>query len=323
MKKIVFLIVTFTILILGCSKPKVISIDRNTLLNDVKVLAHDSLSGRAFSKEGNLKAQQFILRSFQEIGLAPYFGDSLLQKFNYNFSGRLRQRVFPIEKPLDDLSNVTDTLVGGANIVGMIKGKQEKSIVITAHFDHLGVKNEKIYNGADDNASGTAALFTIARYFKNKNPNHHLIFAAVDGKEVGSLGAKHFLKYDTKKQQIKLNINMDMIAHSDYDPILFASGLHHFPELRDPLEAVESEDILFLFGHDDPDHKEQSDWTFSSDHSVFYKEGIPFIYFGVPDHKDYHRASDTYETINEDFYVEAVKIIISAIEHFDRELIEN
>jgi Zn-dependent M28 family amino/carboxypeptidase len=134
------------------------------------------------------------------------------------------------------------------------------------------------------------------------------------------LGAEHFLKNYNDKSNIVLNINLDMIAHSDYDPELFACGLYHYPYLRRPLETIHSEEIIFLFGHDDPDNKAQSDWTFSSDHRVFHKQNIPFIYFGVPDHKDYHRHTDTYSTINKEFYIEAVKIIIQAIENFDKKL---
>ncbi|MGK0447308.1 MAG: aminopeptidase-like protein, partial [Polaribacter sp.] len=70
------------------------------------------------------------------------------------------------------------------------------------------------------------------------------------------------------------------------------------------------------------ENKEQSDWTFSSDHRFFHEENIPFIYFGVEDHKDYHRSTDTYDNINPDFYIEAVKIIIQAIKNFDKFLID-
>lgn len=68
-----------------------------------------------------------------------------------------------------------------------------------------------------------------------------------------------------------------MISHSDYNPELFAAGLHHYPDLRKPLELIYSEKVILLFGHDDPENKEQSDWTFSSDHRVFHREKIPFI----------------------------------------------
>ena len=111
-----------------------------------------------------------------------------------------------------------------------------------------------------------------------------------------------------------------MIAHSDYDPELFGCGLFHYPDLRDPLEDIKSEKAILLFGHDDSENTEQSDWTFSSDHRVFHRQKIPFIYFGVPDHKDYHRDSDTFGSINQEFYIEAVKIIIQAVENLDEHL---
>ena len=221
--------------------------------------------------------------------------------------------------------NSIEKTLTGTNVLAEIKGTQhpEKYIVISAHHDHLGIINGEIYNGADDDASGTAAVIALAAYFKDRSPKHTLIFAAVDAEEIGSLGAEHFLKNYSNKSNIALNINLDMIAHSDYDPELFACGLHYHPNLRDPLEDIYSEKIIFLFGHDDPDNKEQSDWTYSSDHRVFHDENIPFIYFGVPDHKDYHRHTDTFGTINQEFYIEAVKIIIQAIENFDEELAES
>lgn len=114
-----------------------------------------------------------------------------------------------------------------------------------------------------------------------------------------------------------------MISHSDYYPELYACGLFHFPYLRKPLEKAKSEKIKLLFGHDDANYREQTDWTLSSDHKVFYKEKIPFIYFGVEDHKDYHRPTDKYATINTDFYIESVKVIIRCIENLDAYLAED
>lgn len=111
---------------------------------------------------------------------------------------------------------------------------------------------------------------------------------------------------------------MDMIAHND-SLRLFASGTFHYPQLRPHLLNFNSP-INLLFGHDDPNNKKEDDWTFSSDHRIFHKRGIPFIYFGVEDHKDYHKPTDTFENINQEFYVEAVKLIIKAIENFDNEL---
>jgi len=246
-----------------------------------------------------------------------------VQEFTSTLSRRRRYDMFPTnKKPLGDYSNIPDTTVTGGNAIGMLKGKTNKHIVITAHFDHLGTKNGEIYNGADDNASGTAALFAIAKHFKDTIHKHNLIFAAVDAEEIGSLGAQYFLDNYEDKENIVLNVNMDMIAHSDYDPELFGAGLHYFPEFRKPLEKVYSEKAILLFGHDDPENRQQADWTDSSDHRVFHRAGIPFMYFGVEDHKDYHRPSDTYATINPDFYIEAVKMIIQAIHYLDEYLYE-
>jgi Zn-dependent M28 family amino/carboxypeptidase len=319
--KIYFLTIsTFLLILCSCSKPKEIDIDSRKILENVQILSNDSLEGRCFSTPGNYKAQKFIISKFKEIGLKTVSDNNYLQKFPYTFKGQKRQDLFPIDKPKVDVTKIPDTIAIGGNILGMLKGQSNKSIVVTAHFDHLGIKDGKIFNGADDNASGTAALFTIAAYFKNKPIHHNLIFAAVDAEEIGSLGAEYFLKNFKDKENIVLNINLDMISHSDYNPELFACGLYHYPKLRKPLERIKSDKIILLFGHDAPENKEQSDWTFSSDHKVFHREKIPFIYFGVPDHKDYHRSTDTYSTINTGFYIESVKVIIQAIENFDEYL---
>ncbi len=311
------------IIIVGCKKPKNIEIDTTVLLDNVRTLSDDSYEGRLFSSPSNYRARKFIVEKFKEAGLQPVNG-SYEQEFSSTLTKKIRQETFPIKKkPFDDFSNVPDTTIVGGNAFGMFKGETNKDIIITAHFDHLGIRNGKIYNGADDNASGTAALFTIADYFRNKPTKHNLVFVAVDAEEVGSLGADHFLKNYGNKENIALNINLDMIAHSDYDPELFGSGLYHHPDLRDPLEDIYSEKIMLLFGHDDPNNREQADWTYSSDHKIFHRENIPFIYFGVPDHKDYHRHTDTYATINEEFYIEAVKIVIQAIENLDQHLYDD
>ena len=224
--------------------------------------------------------------------------------------------MFPVADPGNDFSNVPDTTLNGANIVARIAGQSDKVIIITAHLDHLGIREGEIYNGADDDASGTAALFVIASYFKSRNPRHTLLFAALDGEEVGSPGCEYLVNnFPVPLENVALNVNMDMIAHND-SMELYASGLFHYPDLKPVLESIKSP-VNLLFGHDNPDDKSLDDWTYSSDHRVFYQHHIPFVYFGVEDHQDYHQASDTFENINPEFYVEAVKLIIQSIEGYD------
>lgn len=295
---------------------KSIQLDKELLLTSLQILSHDSLEGRGFGTAGNKKAQQFIANRFEELGIVPAFVEGYRQPFSQTFSGRRRQRMFPVADPGSNNSNVPDTTLYGANIVAKIEGQSGQVIIITAHFDHLGIRDGKIYNGADDDASGTAALFAIAKYFNARQPRHTLIFAALDGEEVGSPGCEHLVdNFPVPLENVILNVNMDMIAHNDSNE-LFASGLYHYPDLKTPLESIDSP-IQLLFGHDKPDDPKDDDWTYSSDHRVFHQKNIPFIYFGVEDHKDYHQATDTFENINPEFYVEAVRLIIQAIEGYD------
>lgn len=323
----VFFILTITILyscienrkeasnILNIKKASsIISINSDQLIKNIKILASDSLEGRGFTKPGNIKAQQLISNEFKRLNLQTVLDSGYIQNFKHTYKGKRRLRMFPVKGK--DAKNVTDTTIVGGNVIGMIKGKTNKVIVITGHHDHLGIRKGKIFNGADDDASGTAAVIAIAEYFKDKTPNHTLVFATVDAEESGMLGSKFLVKnFPLGKENIILNINMDMISNNDKNE-LYASGLHHYPNLRTPLTKVKSS-INLLSGHDNSDDKTQDNWTYSSDHISFHKEKIPFIYFGVEDHKDYHKDTDTFETINQSFYIEAVKLITEAIENFD------
>jgi len=300
-------------------KVSTIKIDESRILRNIKILASDSLEGRGFTKPGNLKAQALIASEFKRLELEMVLDSGYIQNFNHTYKGKRRQRMFPVTGKGKNDTTVPDTTIVGGNVIGMIQGKTNKVIVITGHHDHLGIRKGKIYNGADDDASGTAAVIAIADYFKDKTPKHTLVFATVDAEESGMLGSAHLVKnFPLGKENIVLNINMDMIAHNDKNE-LYACGLYHYPKLKEPLTKVNST-LNLLSGHDNPTNKTQDNWTNSSDHRSFHNEKIPFIYFGVEDHKDYHKDSDTFENINQEFYIKAVKLIIQAVEHYDTSL---
>lgn len=297
--KLLSLTVLLAFLGISCSttvEEKLPSFDSQALLTHVKVLASDSLEGRGFGTEGNRKAQAYIADQFKKLGIVHAFENGYTQPFRHTLKD--------------------STTLEGGNVVATIEGETDKVIVITGHLDHLGIRNGEIYNGADDDASGTAALLAIAEYFRNKKTNHTLVFAAVDAEEIGSPGCQYLLdNFPIDKSNIVLNVNMDMIAHNDSSE-LYASGLYHYPQLKEPLTSIKSP-ITLLYGHDDPNNNEMEDWTFLSDHRVFHEAEIPFIYFGVDDHEDYHQPSDVFENINQEFYIETVKLIIQAIENYD------
>jgi len=267
------------------------------ILQDVQILSSDAFEGRGTGTSGAEKARSFIVERFKYLTITPYPDyPEYIQSFTF------------------------DTKKGsqvGKNVVGYIPGKLRETIVISAHYDHLGIKNGHIYPGADDNASGVAALMHIADYFSKNKPNFTLIFAAFDAEEVGLKGAEAFVAHSpVPLNQIKLNINMDMLAHNDQCE-LYACGTSYYPQFKKYIQSG-NPDLTIKLGHDNPNSK-RDDWTDQSDQAAFHVKGIPFIYFGVEDHKDYHKPSDTFENINAKFYVDAANEILAIVTRIDNQ----
>lgn len=272
--------------------------DAGRLLEDVKYLASDELEGRSPERPSIAKARDYVAKRMRESGIEP-------ERQQFKFMPR---------RGKEELAGVN--FIG--RIAGRSKEKSGKFIVITAHYDHVGIQNGQIYNGADDNASGTAALFAIASYFKKNRPEHSLIFVALDAEEMGLQGARHFVaNLPVAKDAILLNVNMDMLSRSDKGE-LYAAGTHHYPQFKPALEAVQKKaPVKLLLGHDRPELG-RDDWTNQSDHAAFHAAKIPFIYFGVEDHPDYHRPTDDFEKIDQEFYVKAVETILDFVSKFDK-----
>jgi Zn-dependent M28 family amino/carboxypeptidase len=192
-------------------------------------------------------------------------------------------------------------------------------MVISAHYDHIGARDGAVYHGADDNASGVAVLLALARQCQRGPWQHDALFAAFDAEELGLRGARAFLEAPAvPKDRIVINVNLDMVGRGD-DGVLYAAGTSHTPRLRAVLEPVAARaPIKLLFGHDTGGTRD--DWTAQSDHGVFHAAGIPFVYFGVEDHADYHRPSDTPEKIQPSFLYGAARTILDAVSALDRAL---
>jgi Zn-dependent M28 family amino/carboxypeptidase len=275
-----------------------IQVDSAQLVRDVAVLSHDSLQGRAVGTPGNALARTFIESRFRRVGLQA-FTTTYAQPFTFTRSNQQTQ---------------------GTNVVGWVRGTAlpDRYIVITAHYDHVGVRNGEIYNGADDNASGTAALLALADHFARSRPRHSMIFVAFDAEENGLRGARAFVETPpVPKNAIILNINMDMVGRNDAGE-LYVAGTHPYPHLLPAVQrAVAQAEIKLIPGHDQPIPGPRDDWTSQSDQGAFHAAGIPFLYFGVEDHPDYHRPTDDFERIQQSFFVRAVRTIINTAELLD------
>lgn len=281
------------------------SVDPARLMDDLRVLSDDAMQGRGVGTGGSRLARDHIVRRFEESGLAPAGTEDWLQPFTARAT-RTRTKA-----------------VAAANVVGRIDGTEldGRCIVVTAHYDHEGVRDGHVYNGADDNASGVAALFELARLFREAPPRHCLLFVALDAEESGLLGAEAFVaEPPVAREAVAFNLNLDMIARGD-NGVLWAVGTRQFPALRPLLEALETPAGLTLgFGYDDPAAGGRDYWVPLSDQARFHAAGVPFLFLSVDDHPDYHQPSDDADRVDADWYAGAVQVAHDALRALDREL---
>jgi len=206
--------------------------------------------------------------------------------------------------------------INTCNVCGIIKGKSKKSIIISAHYDHLGNIGNNYFPGADDNASGTAALMEIAEEFSNcKDLNFNLVFLATTGEEQGLLGAKHFVSQDNfDPKNVICNLNMDMISrydslHETNQKYIYCIGTDNSKELNSIFKKATKlyENCSFDFSLDNT--KDPFGLYTRSDQYAFNKKGIPSVFLFTGLHEDYHKQTDTENKINYSLLENRVRLI--------------
>jgi Zn-dependent M28 family amino/carboxypeptidase len=270
-------------------------------IDDIRILSADDMQGRAPGTPGSEKARAYILGRFAEIGLSA-IGDKFEQSFEF--------------------AKRDGTKVQGINLVARIKGTQGgKAMVVSAHYDHLGVRNGEVYNGADDNASGVAGLLAVAEAFKARPPKHDVILAVVDAEESGLRGAKAFAAAPpVPLETIALDVNFDMLSKNPKNE-LYVSGTSPFPFLKPILVKVATTaPVTLKLGHDTDADGKENNWTTQSDHYAFGEKGVPWVYFGVEDHPEYHKPTDDFATVPQDFFKRSVATVVQASLALEKDL---
>lgn len=272
--------------------------DSTRLMQRTATLSGADMEGRQVGTAGNAKARAYIIAQLEQTCVKP-LAENWVQPFEFN------QR---------------NTTVKATNIVGIVRGSKQPDdvIVLSAHYDHLGIKNGKTYFGADDNASGVANLLEAASYFTAHPPEHTVVFCFFDAEESGLKGAFHFVDHLPAPLQlsaIKLNINLDMVSRNHKSNELFAVGTLANPQLKPLLlPAVAGSNIALLFGHEgEPGTKSSDNWIMQSDQGPFAVKKVPYIYLGVEDHPDYHQPTDAFDKIDKAFYYQASNLILRLI----------
>ncbi|HEX6629473.1 MAG TPA: M28 family peptidase [Gemmatimonadaceae bacterium] len=273
---------------------------------DVRHLADDSLEGRATGTAGNDAAAAYIARRFAALGLrSPLPGANAAPCAASGTSAACAATYFQ----RFDARSAADAHAGRTtgrptqNVVAVIPGTDPalrgQYVVLGAHFDHLGRSTEgaldpqagsAIRNGADDNASGTAAVLELARRFALRPARRSLIVVAFSGEELGILGSQHFVtEPPVPLDSVQAMLNFDMVGRLR-DDRLIVYGLGTAAELPALVDSVNVAPALAL--------SKVPDGYGPSDHSAFYARGIPVLHLFTDVHDDYHRATDDAEKIN-------------------------
>ena len=273
--------------------------DGAAMLASITALTAPGMDGRATGTAGARKAQAWIEARLTALGVRPATATGFAMPFQFTTK-----------------AGVT---MAGTNVVARCEGRRADlpAIVVSAHYDHLGVRNGQTYHGADDNASGVALLLQVAARCAATPYEHPLLLAFFDAEEMGLQGAHAFVRTPpVAADQLALDVNFDMVSRSAGREI-FVAGPGRWPRLKPVLEtALANAPITVRFGHDTGGG--QNDWTTQSDHGAFHAAGIPFVYFGVEDHADYHQPTDTADKIAPDFLGGVATVVLRALAALDR-----
>jgi Peptidase family M28/PDZ domain len=272
------------------------------LKKHISFLASDSLHGRMTGSDDEHKAANYIIDAFKKEGVENTYGD---------FDAKNYLEPFHFDPTVDSVKSH----ISGTNVVAFINNHAPFTVVIGAHYDHLGMGDPKyslytgpaaVHHGADDNASGVASLLELAGLLKDTAyKNNNYLFIAFSGEELGLYGSKWFVQHPAiPLDKINYMINLDMVGRVDSTTrVLTVNGIGTSPAFKDAVAKVQT-----------PLHiKTTESGIGPSDHTSFYLQNIPVIFLFTGQHKDYHKPSDTEDKINYSGMVDVLNYTISLI----------
>lgn len=257
--------------------------------SNIEFLANESLEGRFPGTDGEMQAAKYIASKYEEYGLLK-IEDTYFQNFSFILPTSPHEEV--------KFNQDSNSKINATNVVGYIDNKSNFTVIIGAHYDHIGYGGQysldrgvnEIHNGADDNASGTSMLINLAKKLKQRNNSkYNYLFIAFSAEELGLLGSKYFVDSSLFNQSsYNYMINLDMVGRLNESKELSIFGVGTSSIFRQVINSLNEEFKLNLV----------NDGTGPSDHTSFYNKELPVLFFHTGSHENYHRPTDDVEYIN-------------------------
>lgn len=289
------------------------------LRRHIYVLSSEEMEGRETAKNGQKLAAFYLTEELMKYGLQPGFVDSL--------GNKSWEQHWHFVKRFGDTSAYFPT---SSNVMALLPATvpSDEYVVLSAHYDHLGLRKGELYGGADDNGSGTSMLLELARAWSqdSKERTKNLLFVFFSGEEKGLLGSKHFAEYPfIPMNKIVANINIDMVgradsAHASDSNYLYVIGSDKInPELDSIVRKANTAccglELDYMYNNE----KHPDRLYYRSDHYNFAKHGVPVVFFFSGLHADYHKPGDTADKINSELLLKRMQLVWTISEKLVRE----
>ena len=284
------------------------SISAENLKRDLYIIASDEMQGRDTGSPGQKKAGEYMINQYKKNGIGhPFSMSSYYQKVPSEYMSK--------RKKINDSENILAYIEGSE--------KPNEIIVISAHYDHVGMNNGEIYNGADDDGSGTVGVMAIAEAFHKAKkaghgPKRSILFLHVTGEEKGLFGSSYYSDNPIfPLANTVANLNIDMIGrvdplHKDNPNFVYVVGSEMLSsQLKEAVEkANKATHNLYLdYKYDDP--KDPDRIYYRSDHYNFAKHNIPIAFFFDGIHEDYHKPTDTPDKIDYPLLMKRTQLVFA------------